>query len=100
MMLDVLEAVLDTLQITYCRMDGSTKVDERQFTIDEFNDDPEITVFLLSTKAGGYFFFSIFFLTVGGGVLCEEMFYFLFLFLFLFFQVWDQFDERKRGDYL
>ncbi|RUS30475.1 P-loop containing nucleoside triphosphate hydrolase protein, partial [Jimgerdemannia flammicorona] len=54
MMLDVLESVLDTLDIQYLRLDGQSKVEERQLLIDAFNDNIEITVFLLSTKAGGF----------------------------------------------
>ncbi|EIW68885.1 hypothetical protein TREMEDRAFT_31047, partial [Tremella mesenterica DSM 1558] len=53
MILDVLEVALEHLGVKYTRLDGSTKTDERQGLVDEFNDDPEITVFLLSTKAGG-----------------------------------------------
>ena len=52
MMLDILEVVLDTLGITYMRLDGQTKVDERQDMIDQFHKEEDITVFLLSTKAG------------------------------------------------
>ena len=54
MMLDILEVVLDTLGITYMRLDGSTKVDERQDMIDQFHREEDITVFLLSTKAGSF----------------------------------------------
>ncbi|WVW79997.1 hypothetical protein I302_101970 [Kwoniella bestiolae CBS 10118] len=53
MILDILEKALDHLGIKYTRLDGQTKTDERQGLVDEFNDDPDITVFLLSTKAGG-----------------------------------------------
>ena len=53
MVLDILEAVLDTLQIEFFRFDGSTKIDERQDMIDQFHEEKEVTVFLLSTKAGG-----------------------------------------------
>ncbi|WWD16642.1 hypothetical protein CI109_101072 [Kwoniella shandongensis] len=53
MILDILEKALDHLGVKYTRLDGQTKTDERQGLVDEFNDDPEITVFLLSTKAGG-----------------------------------------------
>ncbi len=52
-MLDILEEVMETLGIRYVRLDGSTHVNDRQGLIDEFNDNPEITVFLISTKAGG-----------------------------------------------
>jgi SWI/SNF-related matrix-associated actin-dependent regulator of chromatin subfamily A containing DEAD/H box 1 len=52
MMLDILERVLDELGVQYMRLDGSTKVDERQEMIDQFHEEEDITVFLLSTKAG------------------------------------------------
>ncbi|KAI8334796.1 SNF2 family N-terminal domain-containing protein [Chlamydoabsidia padenii] len=54
MMLDILELVMETLGLTFTRLDGSTKVDERQDLIDNFNQDPDVTVFLLGTKAGGF----------------------------------------------
>lgn len=53
-MLDILEMVMGTLGIKYLRLDGETKVMERQSMIDEFNQDESISVFLLSTKAGGF----------------------------------------------
>ena len=53
MILDILEVVLDHFDVKFTRLDGSTRTDERQTLVDEFNDDAEITVFLLSTKAGG-----------------------------------------------
>jgi SWI/SNF-related matrix-associated actin-dependent regulator of chromatin subfamily A containing DEAD/H box 1 len=53
MVLDILEAILETSLIQFTRLDGSTKVDERQTIIDEFRDDKTITAFLLSTGAGG-----------------------------------------------
>jgi SWI/SNF-related matrix-associated actin-dependent regulator of chromatin subfamily A containing DEAD/H box 1 len=52
MMLDILEKVLDSLGIQYMRLDGQTKVDERQDMIDQFHEEDDVTVFLLSTKAG------------------------------------------------
>jgi SWI/SNF-related matrix-associated actin-dependent regulator of chromatin subfamily A containing DEAD/H box 1 len=54
MMLDVLEDVLGNMGFRYSRLDGSSKVDTRQDLIDDFSADPDITVFLLSTKAGGF----------------------------------------------
>ncbi|KAJ1815983.1 DNA-dependent ATPase fun30 [Coemansia sp. RSA 2598] len=54
-MLNILESVLAIWGVEYCRLDGQTKVDERQTMIDEFNDPASsIPVFLLSTKAGGF----------------------------------------------
>ena len=52
MVLDILEKVLDTMGIQYMRLDGQTKVDERQDMIDQFHEEEDVTVFLLSTKAG------------------------------------------------
>lgn len=37
----------------FLRLDGQTPVMERQDLIDEYNQDSEIFIFLLSTKAGG-----------------------------------------------
>lgn len=37
----------------YCRLDGATPIGERQKIIDEFNRDPSIFLFLLTTRAGG-----------------------------------------------
>lgn len=53
LVLDILEAVLNSSRIHFTRIDGSTKIDERQSLIDTFRDDDSITVFLLTTKAGG-----------------------------------------------
>ncbi|KAJ2833206.1 DNA-dependent ATPase fun30 [Coemansia furcata] len=54
-LLNILEVVFRLWNIEYCRLDGSTKVDERQAMIDEFNrDGNQLPVFLLSTKAGGF----------------------------------------------
>lgn len=53
MMLDVIEKYLEIRGYTYCRLDGSTAVNERQEMIDDYNTNKEIFLFLLSTKAGG-----------------------------------------------
>jgi len=53
-MLDILETVLDSLNYNYLRLDGQTPVTERQEIIDNFNNSPDIFIFLLSTKAGGF----------------------------------------------
>jgi SWI/SNF-related matrix-associated actin-dependent regulator 1 of chromatin subfamily A len=52
-MLDILEAVFDTVGISRRRIDGSTPVNDRQSLIDEFYDDESIEVFMLSTRSGG-----------------------------------------------
>uniref|UniRef100_A0A8C4HYR4 DNA helicase n=1 Tax=Dicentrarchus labrax TaxID=13489 RepID=A0A8C4HYR4_DICLA len=53
MMLDIVEVLLKHLKHRYVRLDGSTPIAERIVLIDEFNTDPDIFVFLLSTRAGG-----------------------------------------------
>ena len=53
MMLDVLEQVFNTLNVKFLRLDGTTPGNERMQLIDDFNNTPEIKVFLLSTKATG-----------------------------------------------
>ncbi|KAG5418405.1 rhp26 [Candida metapsilosis] len=60
-MLDILEKFVANLPLlndasksfTYLRMDGSTAISKRQNLVDEFNNDPNIHVFLLTTKVGG-----------------------------------------------
>lgn len=53
-MLDILERVLNYMGITFVRLDGQTPVELRQPLIDKFYEETDITVFLLSTKAGGF----------------------------------------------
>jgi len=53
MVMDILEEVLETINVPYVRLDGSTKMEERQEQIDLYHADASIQVFLLSTKAGG-----------------------------------------------
>lgn len=53
-MLDILEKFVKTLGgFKYRRMDGSTQIKDRQTLVDEFNNDPSLHVFLLTTKVGG-----------------------------------------------
>lgn len=51
--LDILEAVLETVNISFSRIDGAVSVAERQDLIDQYHQDESIQVFMLSTKAGG-----------------------------------------------
>ncbi|GFR44724.1 hypothetical protein Agub_g6049, partial [Astrephomene gubernaculifera] len=52
--LDLLEWYLSYRGHAYCRLDGSTQVDERLALVDAFNaPDSPYFVFLLSTRAGG-----------------------------------------------
>lgn len=53
-MLDVIEEFVKTLDgFKYLRMDGSTNIKDRQSMVDRFNNDPDLHVFLLTTKVGG-----------------------------------------------
>ncbi|XP_002960048.2 protein CHROMATIN REMODELING 19 [Selaginella moellendorffii] len=52
-MLDILEWVLQVMNLSYRRLDGSTQVCERQSLVDDFNKELDIFAFLLSTRAGG-----------------------------------------------
>ncbi|KAJ7218012.1 SNF2 family N-terminal domain-containing protein [Mycena pura] len=51
--LDILQAILKQKEIRYLLLTGSTAVDVRQSLVDEFSETDAISVFLLSTKAGG-----------------------------------------------
>ncbi len=52
-MFEMIEKELKQRNIKYFKLTGSTKVDERIELVDEFNENPEIKVFLISLKAGG-----------------------------------------------
>jgi ATP-dependent DNA helicase len=52
-LLNIMEDYLRWRQWRYCRIDGAVKVEERQRQMDAFNNDPDIFVFMLSTRAGG-----------------------------------------------
>lgn len=53
-MLDVLEWAMAELSFPFCRLDGSTPVEERQRLVDGFNaPGSPLFAFLLSTRAGG-----------------------------------------------
>ena len=51
--LDILGDYLDLKEWSYSRLDGSMPFEDRQENINNFNDDPECKLFLLSTRAGG-----------------------------------------------
>ncbi|KAA0185809.1 hypothetical protein HAZT_HAZT004516 [Hyalella azteca] len=51
--LDIVEEYMRLRDHKFLRLDGQTPIYERQEMIDEFNENPSIFVFLLSTKAGG-----------------------------------------------
>lgn len=52
-MLDILEQFINIHGHRYLRLDGSTKVEQRQFLTQRFNSDTRILAFLLSSRAGG-----------------------------------------------
>ena len=51
--LDVMEKFLNLHGFTYFRLDGTTKVEQRQMLMERFNKDPRIFLFILSTRSGG-----------------------------------------------
>lgn len=52
-MLDVLEAFINLHGYTYLRLDGATKVEQRQKMMERFNHDRRVFLFILSTRSGG-----------------------------------------------
>jgi hypothetical protein len=52
-LLDLLEDYLLMRDYKYVRLDGSTKVEDRQERIKAFNTDTSLFIFLISTRAGG-----------------------------------------------
>ena len=52
-MIDMMEEYLTYRNYKFCRLDGSTKLEDRRDTVSAFQSDPEIFIFLLSTRAGG-----------------------------------------------
>jgi SNF2 family DNA or RNA helicase len=51
--LDFIEDFMLMRAYNYCRLDGTTKIADRVESISQFNKDPNIFAFLLSTRAGG-----------------------------------------------
>lgn len=51
--LDVLEAFLNIHGHRYLRLDGATKIEQRQALTEQFNNDKRILAFILSTRSGG-----------------------------------------------
>lgn len=52
-MFEIIEKELKQEKITYFKLTGQTKVSQRIELVDEFNQNPDIKVFLISLKAGG-----------------------------------------------
>ncbi|KAJ8983009.1 hypothetical protein NQ317_014306 [Molorchus minor] len=53
MTLDLIEEFLIMRNYKYRRLDGAYKLEQRGSSITDFNSDPDILAFLLSTRAGG-----------------------------------------------
>ena len=51
--LALIEVTLQEEQLPYLRLDGATPLKQRVKLVQRFNSDPNIFVFLLSTKAAG-----------------------------------------------
>ena len=52
-MFEIIEKELKKRNIKYFKLTGATKVDERMKMVDEFNENSNIKLFLISLKAGG-----------------------------------------------
>lgn len=51
--LDILEIFMNYMKLTYMRLDGSTKIKDRQYLTERFNNDDKIFAFILSSRSGG-----------------------------------------------
>ncbi|RMJ22265.1 hypothetical protein PHISP_06866 [Aspergillus sp. HF37] len=52
-MLDILEQFLNIHGHRYLRLDGTTRIEQRQVLTDRFNNDDRILAFILSSRSGG-----------------------------------------------
>lgn len=52
-MMDLMEEYLTYKQHSYIRLDGSSKLDDRRDLVHDWQNKPELFIFLLSTRAGG-----------------------------------------------
>ena len=52
-MLDIIERLVIMTGYVYLRLDGSTKQQDRQSKVDQFNASASVFLFLISTTAGG-----------------------------------------------
>ena len=52
-MFDIIEEKLKNRKIKYFKLTGATKVDDRIKMVDEFNENDDVKIFLISLKAGG-----------------------------------------------
>ena len=52
-MIDIMEEYLNRMQYQFFRLDGSCNIADRRDMVDEFQANPKIFAFILSTRAGG-----------------------------------------------
>ncbi|XP_034242114.1 lymphocyte-specific helicase-like isoform X2 [Thrips palmi] len=52
-LIEILEDYLSLRSFPYVRLDGNTKLEDRQAYIKQYNNDPDMFLFLISTRAGG-----------------------------------------------
>lgn len=50
--IDIVKEVINRNNYKFLQLDGSTKVEERQGLIDQYNEDQSILIFFLTNKAG------------------------------------------------
>ncbi|OCB92081.1 hypothetical protein A7U60_g591 [Sanghuangporus baumii] len=51
--LDILEVFLNFHGYLYLRLDGATKIEDRQYITERFNADPRVFAFIASSRSGG-----------------------------------------------
>ncbi|THH18686.1 hypothetical protein EW146_g2357 [Bondarzewia mesenterica] len=51
--LDILEIFLNFHGYLYLRLDGATKIEDRQYITERFNSDPRVFCFIASSRSGG-----------------------------------------------
>ncbi|OJT07873.1 Helicase SWR1 [Trametes pubescens] len=51
--LDILEIFLNLHGYLYLRLDGATKIEDRQYITERFNSDPRVFCFISSSRSGG-----------------------------------------------
>lgn len=52
-MMDLMEEYLTYRQYNYIRLDGSSKLSDRRDLVNDWQTDPDLFIFILSTRAGG-----------------------------------------------
>merc|ERR1712007_209540 len=52
-MMDLMEEYLTYRQYKYIRLDGSSRLSDRRDLVNDWQSNPELFIFLLSTRAGG-----------------------------------------------